>query len=578
MNPILIICPNDQEFFHQTLIPGIKNHFPKIQILVSKDFSSAQQELSHKHFATVMIQKMSPKGNNLLDFLVYLKKAYPDTSRILFAEVLTSSEIMDYVNQASIMGVFDSTWPIEKIFEMIQKSIDQYLIKSRRIQLVEDIAQLNRTLERTTQRLEKEDEDRRQHIRSAQLDAQKKRHEAEKLVHLVQKLGTITNFEDYLLTLKAEYKKWHRVMDSFLLVRPFTYEATLYFLQGRAMKKLKSLPPIQTQTEDINLRKILADLFSRPLGQILKISFGDNGWLLFEHILQEKELKDFRASLYLNKQGLEIAFQRILQDREQMKVAKIWQKTFDVISDPIVILDSTGRILRQNKRFALIHIQDSFVLQKLKKAERNEDTPYQIPIQNQLFEVNCFYINLHSSLTSAHQHKVYFLRDVTVSKALYSQIVQQEKMVALGHLAGNITHELNNPLTGLRALAQIIMTELDPSSHLYNDLMEIENALKRSQKVIENLLEFTSLETDLSIQYVELDDLVKKTMPFLKTATKFHKLSLHLNSKGFCIKGSPQLIQQVIFNLINNACQAVPADGNITIATDFNEEKNLRGT
>ena len=189
-------------------------------------------------------------------------------------------------------------------------------------------------------------------------------------------------------------------------------------------------------------------------------------------------------------------------------------------------------------------------------------------IDTRLFEVRCFPMDLKLSSGKMSENKVYIYRDITNAKKLYSQVIQNEKMAALGHLAGNITHELNNPLTGMRAMSQIISVEAENHSQLYKDIIEIERALKRCQDVIKNLLEFTATHTTLDI--VELDDLIQKTLSFLKTATRLHKLDIHLNSKGSSVKASSQLIQQVIFNLINNSCQAIKEGGGGEISIETN--------
>lgn len=586
MNCLFITQPHFQGFFQDVLGPDLKTHFKNMEFFVSQDFKKAKEILCQRPFATVIMQKTRPKDRSsddpsLLNFLIHIKENYPDTSCLLMAKYLKVHELTDYVNKTNVLGVFHEDWDLEKILALVKKSIDKYVLKNRRIQLVEDISNLNKNLEATTKQLTRAVDKRTKHIKSSQMDAQKKKLDAEKLAHLVQRLGTATGFEEYLITLKEEHKKWHRVIGPLLLVHPLKDKSTFYFLQGKVMK-VRSWPQNIQQIYEKKqslFRKTLADLLGRPLGPLLEVPFGQNGHLMFEHNLTKQELADFKKHIHLNKQGLAISFQRIFQDNELTFAAKLWQKTFDVISDPIAIVNSSGHILRSNVSFQLLNTKENSILKKLesmpifkthlaKKTSQKSD-PYQIQISRRLFEVNCFNMDSKLSLKASQTYKVYFLRDITTSKRLYSQMIQQEKMIALGHLAGNITHELNNPLTGLRALAQVIANELDKSSDFYKDILEIENALKRSQDIIKNLLEFTSPEKDSNIQCVELDDLVKKTLPFLKTAIRFHTLKLDLNSKGFYVKVSSSLIQQVIFNLINNACEAMDDGGQISITTSF---------
>src|SRR5690606_13287282 len=81
--------------------------------------------------------------------------------------------------------------------------------------------------------------------------------------------------------------------------------------------------------------------------------------------------------------------------------------------------------------------------------------------------------------------------DVTQSRELYLRMLQTEKLEAIGLLAGNIAHELNNPLTGIRSLAQVLQVQPETTSELKADLHEIEKAAARSQKIIKDLLDFS---------------------------------------------------------------------------------------
>ena len=560
----------DQSFFKKVLIPAIETNLPQIQIFCVEDLKAAQHKISQLHFAAVILQQFSKRNQDTssstlaLDFLIHLRDIYPDTKCLLYAKKLTCQEIINWVNKVNILGIFNSKWDIQNILLLIKKSIDKYSSSTNRIKIVEEIALINKNLEATMEELEKKVQNRTKHIKTAQLDAQKKKLKIERFVHLVQKLSIATGFEEYLLILKDEYKRWHHIIGPLLIVNHLKKDPTFYYLQGRMIRKQRLS---RDKYKDQLIRKTLANILGRPLGQLFEISFGKHGSLFFEHVFQENELKDFKQYMRSNVQGMEISFQRIFHDNELMAIAKTWQKTFDVISDPIVIVDNSYRILRCNISFKKLNFSDF----KQQMSHVQKKSTYQMNIGNRLFEVRCFPMDLKPSLEKMGENKVYIYRDITNAKKFYSQVIQNEKMAALGHLAGNITHELNNPLTGMRAMAQIIATETENHSQLYKDIIEIEKALKRCQDVIKNLLEFTATHT--TPDTIEIDDLVQKTLSFLKTVTRMHKLDVQLNSKGSFVNVSSQLIQQVIFNLINNSCQAIKEEGEIFIETNVINHK-----
>ncbi len=191
----------------------------------------------------------------------------------------------------------------------------------------------------------------------------------------------------------------------------------------------------------------------------------------------------------------------------------------------------------------------------------------QIKRNGKVYDVLSYPILLHDDQTSTNVINHYV--DVTAARQLHGQVVQNEKMAAIGLLAGNIAHELNNPLTGIRSLAQILISEINDGNPLKDDLKEVESAAARSQKIIENLLDFSKgggLEE--REQKIAFNEVVERTLPMLKTAMRDHRSEITLTKETTLVKAEPNLLQQVVFNLVNNACQAMIDAGTISIETE----------
>ncbi len=263
-----------------------------------------------------------------------------------------------------------------------------------------------------------------------------------------------------------------------------------------------------------------------------------------------------------------------------------WERTFDSFVDPVGIIDLDHKVLRSNKSFQNFKSEQLCYQKFLGRQQPCNGCPMQdhqknsdlavskIENQGRYFQLYSYPLKSESDfrVTTFVHHYV----DVTDQRKLQMQVLQSEKMGAIGLLAGNIAHELNNPLTGIRALVQIIKAERtdkgNSSDQIWKDLSEIEKAADRSLDIIKNLLDFTSETSDV-LKTVGLDDMVKKTLPMLKTLMRHHRLLLELDTPSYQVQVVPSLFQQVVFNLVNNACQALgQKPGNIRLKTVYESE------
>jgi len=158
------------------------------------------------------------------------------------------------------------------------------------------------------------------------------------------------------------------------------------------------------------------------------------------------------------------------------------------------------------------------------------------------------------------------------------QLVQSAKMASVGQLAGGIAHEINNPLTGVLNNVQLIKLEVQINKKEFNPdafrrmLDIVEESALRCKKITDSLLGFSRAATGRFVP-VSVNDLVKRIADIVAYEMKAHNISLQIGFPDRLpqVLGEPQLLQQVIFDLVNNAKWAVekkaPAvGGTITIS------------
>ena len=160
---------------------------------------------------------------------------------------------------------------------------------------------------------------------------------------------------------------------------------------------------------------------------------------------------------------------------------------------------------------------------------------------------------------------IVFARDITdrlklekSQQALEAQLRNQQKLEAIGTLAGGVAHEINNPLSGILNYAQLILDELpiDTSSAVYAS--EIIHETERISEIVKSLLQFSRQEKQ-SHSYASIYDIINHTILLIQTIIKKDQIELILDIEENLpdIKCRSQQIQQVLMNLLTNARDAL---------------------
>lgn len=283
---------------------------------------------------------------------------------------------------------------------------------------------------------------------------------------------------------------------------------------------------------------------------------------------------------------LALALEKVAMLGAIQQASKEWRSTFDGISEPLTVIDRNYTIVKANKSFARLVDQD---VKKLKGrrcytllANRRQpcvSCPVGLSFQPQVGtriqlqgktkrDLLVWSYGIRTGLDSYHFQ---FYRNVSKETALASTLIQSEKMAALGKLVGAVAHEINNPLAGILATSQLLLEESKQSggnSSVLEDLEEIRAAAWRSKKIIDDLLGFTSEAKEL--EEANLLDAVRSALGFAKSAMR--EISVKIHSEKAVPKAlvSVNSLQQVLFNLITNAAQAMNGKGalEISIAKD----------
>ncbi|HEY0997721.1 MAG TPA: PAS domain S-box protein [Gemmatimonadaceae bacterium] len=163
------------------------------------------------------------------------------------------------------------------------------------------------------------------------------------------------------------------------------------------------------------------------------------------------------------------------------------------------------------------------------------------------------------------------VRDVTDERRLAEQLLQQEKLAALGQLVSGVAHELNNPLAGVIAFSQLLLAEEEGAVDQRRAIETIHDEARRAAKIVSNLLTFARQHSP-ERRTTDLNQVVLDTLELRGYAMRVAGIELEpeLDPALPLTWADPFQLQQVFLNLLGNAEQALrdhPGDRRVTLRT-----------
>jgi signal transduction histidine kinase len=158
-------------------------------------------------------------------------------------------------------------------------------------------------------------------------------------------------------------------------------------------------------------------------------------------------------------------------------------------------------------------------------------------------------------------------QEIAERKKAEEQLLQAQKMEAVGQLTGGIAHDFNNLLTVINGYSRIVLTRLGADDPIRKEIEGISSAGERAASVINQLLTFSRKKVlepkvvDLNNAFSGIDMLLRRL-----TGDRVHLNVIRAEDLG-CVRADPGQIEQILMNLTVNARDAMPNGGELTIET-----------
>ncbi|MCJ7458262.1 MAG: GAF domain-containing protein [candidate division Zixibacteria bacterium] len=278
-------------------------------------------------------------------------------------------------------------------------------------------------------------------------------------------------------------------------------------------------------------------------------------------------------------------FNQVLRGKQE------WEQTFDSITDLICLIDPEYRIIRANRTLAqkLGMEPDQIIGKKCHQVFHNRlDSPCsECPHRQAMLTKKPFTLEMKGIsgdeifLISAFPRfsskgvfigSVYLLRDITEQKRLREQLVQSEKMAAVGQLVSGVAHELNNPLAGVMGYSQLLLMNNNLDTKTQSYLNKISKESDRAKNIVNNLLTFARKHKPEK-KYLDINTILDQTIELRAYDLKVSNIQVlkDLDPQLHKTMADFNQLQQVFLNIMNNAHQAIQESkgkGEIRIRTE----------
>lgn len=173
----------------------------------------------------------------------------------------------------------------------------------------------------------------------------------------------------------------------------------------------------------------------------------------------------------------------------------------------------------------------------------------------------------------------WYRRYLRSRQLLQDEMNRKEKLVALGHLAAGVAHEIRNPLSSIKGLAKYFAERAPADGEAHELAQVMAKEADRLNRVVSELLELVK-PAHLSLQSVDLNEVITHSLQLVSQDARHREIDLHFLPDAALprIEADPDRLTQVLLNLYLNAIQAIDRQGTIRVAASASGTERVKIT
>lgn len=266
-----------------------------------------------------------------------------------------------------------------------------------------------------------------------------------------------------------------------------------------------------------------------------------------------------------------------------------FEKVFEALQEGVILLDAEGTVTYVNRAACGFFGFDRELIvgRKLTEGMRVFDwdtlaaTRSAVSRDLEVFYPENRYLNFYVTAIDEHEDLgfVMLIRDITQTRKLTEEKIESERVTALTLLAAGVAHELGNPLNSLTIHLQLMERRLKKlkakDGEKLLDMLDIaQGEIKRLDFIIGQFLAAIR-PTQPQMQRVQVNELIEESVKFLAPELKKSGVVPHLDLTASLpmMPLDASQMKQAFYNLIRNACQAMPEGGTLNIVSTATDDE-----